>query len=124
MPMGVVCIRHMLIVPPTPFRGRRRIEAPAAPAPPFALALVSAEYDSDALRLLLTFNQAVSIGSFAGNQITVLDTDITGLSYHGRTASQPTSGSVLMGLFQFQGSVMSCATRSMRCSPAGSRRSS
>jgi len=67
---------------------------------------VAAEYDPDLLTLLLTFNQDVSIAGFSGGAITVLDTDITGLSYHGTTASQPTSASVLMGLFQFQGSVM------------------
>jgi hypothetical protein len=95
----------MLIVPPTPFRGRRRIEAPSAPAPPVAMALVGASYDPDALTLLLTFNQSVNIAAFNGGAITVLDTDFTGWKYHGTGASLATPSSVLITLGSFQSSI-------------------
>jgi hypothetical protein len=70
------------------------------------MTLVAAEYDPNALTLLLTFNQDVNIGSFNGNAISVLDTDINGWKYHGTAASQPTPDSVLMGLTQFQSSTI------------------
>jgi hypothetical protein len=99
----------LLFPPPKVFRrrrGRKGNGAPAPPPPPFALALMSAVYDSDALTLLLTFNQSVSIAGFVGSAVSVLDTDISGWKYHGTAASQPTGDSVLMGLTQFQSSTI------------------
>jgi hypothetical protein len=70
------------------------------------MTLVAASYDPEALTLLLTFNQNVSIGSFNGNAITVLDTDFNGWKYHGTGASLQTPSSVLISLVQFQSSTI------------------
>src|SRR5687767_8582376 len=69
-------------------RKRRSLSSPA-PAPPAALTLVSATYDSTQSTLTLAFDRAIEIGGvdgFDGAAISVSDGDIQGLLYDGQGA--------------------------------------
>jgi hypothetical protein len=88
----------MIIVPLIPFR-RRRKAGGAAQAPPVALTLVSASYDTDEFSVTLAFDRAVDATGLDASAITLQDGEFAVGSFVGSgpaTVVNPTTIKVFL----------------------------
>ena len=78
----------MLVLPPVPFRlRRRRIKGSSTRPPGAALMLVSAEYNENDATLTLQFDRAINIAALVGATITVNDGSFDSTTYNGVSAA-------------------------------------
>src|SRR5579864_5844668 len=80
----------MLILPPVPYRRRRRVKASPTPPAGVALVLVSAEYNESDGTLALQFDRAINIAALNGAAITVHDGSSDDTTYNGVSAASLT----------------------------------